>query len=394
LHARHWNDLADVGTSIRHRSACASLSWPTSPSIKPVEFLVSFASLSSFVFAIIQDPVRAIFMMVSAEDSLVSREGYVATSPWSERLNNPPRVPIPPPNLDFSQGQPSMTVKHSTSTDYDSNQFGNPAFLQAVINNGIVNLTHKMLDWKYANRREAQMVLPFLYVGPLSAAKDEKFVRETGFTFLMSVRSTPYGPVRTMDAVKMAAPYGIHSYNLDVDSPTDLIRKLPIAIKAINDHLEDKTNQSGLTASRTLHSASIEGKVFVFCETGNEKSAAFVAAYLMAVFNIDVVTAIQTVQSQRFSMCVDDSIKNALGTFETLLTAKRDVGRANRDLGGARYKENLPPQHHTNSAMPTRSKRTLDNFYNDEETMENHDSGPPQGYERRIGEAPFLDKEQ
>ena len=286
-----------------------------------------------------------------------------------------------------------MTVKHSTSMDYDSNQFGNPAFLQAIINNGNVTLTHKMLDWKYADRREAQMVLPFLYVGPLSAAKDEKFVRQTGFTFLISVRSTSSGPTRTMDAVKMAAPYGIHSYNLDIDSPTDLIRKFPVAIKAINDHLEDKTKRHAFDASDTLQSASIEGKIFVFCETGNEKSAAFVAAYLMAVFNFDIITAIQTVQSQRFSMCVDDSIKNALGTFEALLTAKRDVSRANKDFGGARYKETLPPQLRTDSAVPTRSKRTLDAFYNDDDTVENHDDEPTQGHERRMGEAPFLDKE-
>ena len=286
-----------------------------------------------------------------------------------------------------------MTVKHSTSMDYDSNQFGNPAFLQALINNGSVTITHKMLDWKYANRREAQMVLPFLYVGPLSAAKNEKFVREGGFTLLVSVRSTASGPARTMDAVKMAAPYAIQSYNLDVDSPTDLIRKFPLAIKAINDHLEDMTNKRPLQVSGTMQSVSIQGKVLVVCETGNERSAAFVAAYLMAVFSIDVITAIQTVQFQRFSMCVDDPIKNALGTFETLLNAKRDVGRANRRADGVRNEGNLPPQHDRVSTMPTRSKRSLDSFYSDDEATEGLDSVLTQGHQGRMGEAPFLDKE-
>jgi serine/threonine/tyrosine-interacting protein len=345
------------------------------------------------ILAAIRELARNVVEMVSAEDSASSHGGYVAASPWSERLNEPPRVPIPPPNLDFSQGQPSMIVKHSSSIDYDSDQFGNQAFLQALITNGSVTLTHKMLDWKYANRREAQMILPFLYIGPLSATKDEKFVRETGFTLLISVRNTASGPTRTMDAAKIAAPYGILSYNLDIDSSTDLIRKFPAAIKAINDHLEDSTNKNASHAHGPFDSVSIAGKVLVFCETGNERSAAFVAAYLIAVFDIDVITAIQTVQSQRFSMCMDDSTKNALGTFETLLSAKRDVERAKRHFTEENRKENSRPQNYQESAMPPRPKRTLDNVYNNDEGMEVHDGEVALGYERRMGEAPFHDKE-
>lgn len=289
-----------------------------------------------------------------------------------------------------------MTVMHSTSMDYGSSQFGNPAFLQALITNGSVTLTHQMLDWKYVNRREAQLVLPFLYIGPLSAAKDEKFVREGGFTLLVSVRSTASGPARTMDAVKMAALHGIQSYNIDVDSPTDLIRKFPLAIKAINDHLEYVTNRRSLHASGTIQPFSVQGKVLVICESGNERSAAFVAAYLMAVFSIDLITAIQTVQSQRFSVCIDDPIKNALGTFETLLSAKRDVGRANRRADGVRNEGSLPPQHDRVSTTPARSKRSLDSFCSDDGRMgttEAADSMLTQGQQGRMREAPFLDKE-
>jgi serine/threonine/tyrosine-interacting protein len=333
--------------------------------------------------------------MGSNVDSTASHGGYVAAYPRSERLNEPPRVQIPPPNLDFSKGEPSLTVKHSTSMDYESDQFGNPTFIQTLINNGSVTLTHRMLDWKYANRREAQMVLPFLYVGPLSAAKDQNFVSEKGFTFLMSVRSTASGPTRTMDAVKMAAQYGItDSYNLNIDSPTDIIRKFPAAIKAVNDHLEDKMTENALQGQNSL--SSIPGKVLVFCETGNERSAAFVAAYLMAVFSIDVITAIQTVQSQRFSMCVDDSIKTALGTFETLLSAKRDVCRANRYSSGGHPPENVRPHNHQEPATRNGSKRTLEEVYDEDEdeNMDIHDCQPSRENQGRMGAAPFQDVEE
>jgi serine/threonine/tyrosine-interacting protein len=332
--------------------------------------------------------------MVSAEDSSASHGAYIAAFPRTERLVEPPRISIPPPNLDFSQGEPSIVVRHSNSMDYDSNQFGNPAFLEALINDGNVTLTHKMLDWRYDKRREAQMVLPFLYIGPLAAAKNEKYVRETGFTFLISVRSTASGPTRVMDATRMAAQCGLLSYNLDIDSPTDLIRKFPAAIKSINDHLEDTANGNLFHKGEKLQAVPVRGKVLVFCETGNERSAAFVSAYLMAVFNIDVVTAVQTVQSQRFSVSIDDSTKNALGTFGTLLSAKRDVGRANRHSNQALIKGNAWSQTHMSSALPARSKRPLDSVYDDDDNLQPHDRQSGQEQQGRMQAAPFQDVEE
>jgi serine/threonine/tyrosine-interacting protein len=287
-----------------------------------------------------------------------------------------------------------MVVKYSNSMDYDSNQFGNAAFLEALINDGSVTLTHKMLDWKYDKRREAQMVLPFLYIGPLAAAKNEKYVRETGFTFLISVRSTASGPTRAMDATRMAAQWGLLSYNLDIDSPTDLIRKFPAAIKSINDHIEDTANGTLFHESGNLQPVLIRGKVLVFCETGNERSAAFVSAYIMAVFNIDVVTAVQTVQSQRFSISLDDSTKNALGTFGTLLSAQRDVGRANRHSNQDLLRGHAWPQTHMSTAVPARSKRPLDSVYDDDDSMESHDRQPSQEQKGRMQAAPFQDVDE
>lgn len=326
--------------------------------------------------------------MVSAAESSTSH-GCLAAYPWSERLNEGPGVRIPLPNLDYSNGQPSMTVKHSTSMDYDCNQFGNPAFLNALITNGSVTLTHTMLDWKYEHRRQAQMVLPFLYLGPLSAAKDKKFVSETGFTLLMSIRSMASGPAHAIDAAKMTVHHhGVRAYNLDVDWPTYLIRIFPAGIKVINDHLEDTTNAHEFSVHENFRSGSIRGKVLIFCETGNDRSAAFVTAYLMAVFNVDVVTAIQIVQSQRFSICFDEPTRSALATFETLLAAKRDVGRANRTLNGDQRTRNLQPEAHQQFANPAPPKRTLGNVYDDEDEMETHGG---ERHQRRMAEAPFYD---
>lgn len=69
------------------------------------------------------------------------------------------------------------------------------------------------------------------------------------------------------------------------------------------------------------------GKVLVFCESGNERSAAVVAAYLMESHeDVDYIRAMQVCQSQRFCVNFDDTIKRLLQSFWDILRARRDVG--------------------------------------------------------------------
>jgi serine/threonine/tyrosine-interacting protein len=322
--------------------------------------------------------------MVLNPDTDTSRQGYVATHSWSVGGNGPPRVLIPPPNLDFSQDQGSMTIRYSAALDYDSCHFGSLPLPQLLASNGIVSLSHHMLDWTYARRREAQKILPFLYVGPLSTANDGNFVRDRGFTFLVAVRAAASGPARVMDASKIADKYGIQSYNLTVGSPSDLIRKVPAAIKAINDHLESTIEKGTVHGQVSFQRCAIQAKVLIFCETGNERAPALVAAYLMAVLNLDAITAIQTVQSQRFSMCLGESLTNALTTFETVLKAQRDVSRANQSTSGNRE----GPQF----TMLAKVKRNLDSVYDeDDEKGQGRDWDEQGQHFRRVGEAPFQD---
>ena len=45
-----------------------------------------------------------------------------------------------------------------------------------------------MVDWKYESRHHAQHVLPYLFLGPITAARDAKFLRDEGITMLLAVR--------------------------------------------------------------------------------------------------------------------------------------------------------------------------------------------------------------
>jgi hypothetical protein len=69
-------------------------------------------------------------------------------------------------------------------------------------------------------------------------------------------------------------------------------------------------------------------KVLVFCESGNERSAAVVIAYIMVMLNLDAVRATYAVQQHRFCVSIEDPMKRILAAFESILLAKRDVESA------------------------------------------------------------------
>jgi len=45
-----------------------------------------------------------------------------------------------------------------------------------------------LTDWKYEARREAQAVLPFLYLGPNAVTRDVTFLQQAGITSILTVR--------------------------------------------------------------------------------------------------------------------------------------------------------------------------------------------------------------
>jgi hypothetical protein len=67
------------------------------------------------------------------------------------------------------------------------------------------------------------------------------------------------------------------------------------------------------------------GKVLITCETGNDRSAAIAAAYIMAVFGKDMVTAVQFITVQRFCCSFDEDVKRKLQSWEDILRARSQI---------------------------------------------------------------------
>jgi serine/threonine/tyrosine-interacting protein len=181
-------------------------------------------------------------------------------------------------------------------------------------------------DWKYEWRRTAQPILTFLHLGPSSAAKDIEYLRREGITMLLVVRDTATARVSLLSGDKMAKELGIESRAVDVAGNPELIAAFPRAIKTINDHLIAVYRHNAARGTiRPDFLPVTPGRVMVFCESGNERSAVVVAAYLMFMYKLNLIEAIQYVQSQRFCVAFDDGLKNLLQSYNDLLDAQRSV---------------------------------------------------------------------
>lgn len=187
-------------------------------------------------------------------------------------------------------------------------------------------------NWKYEFRREAQLILPFLYLGPYVAARDIKFLRHEGITMLLAIRDTMSAQAHQLSGDRFAKELGIASATIDVSDSQELIAAFPRAIKTINEHLLSVYREQSLMCrdgSIIINKSTFKrGIVLVFCESGNERSACVVAAYIMAVYGVDLITAIQFVQSQRFCLALDDPMKGLLLSFQDILEAKRAIHSA------------------------------------------------------------------
>ncbi|KAJ5806629.1 uncharacterized protein N7503_004231 [Penicillium pulvis] len=183
-------------------------------------------------------------------------------------------------------------------------------------------------QWNYEMRREAQPILPFLYLGPSSCLRPREYLRNQGFTLLLGIRNTLSAQARLVSGDKAAAELGILAGTIDVLDNQELISAFPRAIRRINDHL------AGLDMPASINSSTdstIKKKVLVFCETGNERSAGVVIAYVMAMLNHDYMSATHLIQQHRFCVSIEEPLKRILHAFDSILAAKRDVERAKRN---------------------------------------------------------------
>lgn len=227
---------------------------------------------------------------------------------YAYRVPTPPRIVVPPPTLN-SEALPDISLGASSLLPNPGDAYKN-----------LVS-TNPVFDWAYERRRDAQWVLPYLYLGPMTAAKDEAWLHKEGITMVLGIRQRYEFSFRLMDGtLRRAQEAGVEARTVDLANNQDLIHSFPECTALINSHL-----------SHVYSSTGHFGKVLVFCESGNERSAGVIAAYLMETHdNVDYIKAMQLCQTQRFCVNFDDAMKRLLQGYWDILCAKRAVAANDR----------------------------------------------------------------
>jgi serine/threonine/tyrosine-interacting protein len=113
-------------------------------------------------------------------------------------------------------------------------------------------------EWRYESRRLAQQIYPHLWLGPRNVAKDEKFLQDNNVKLVLAI-TTP----QAWQIMKSRYADKNEYQGLPVSNYMELVKSFPLAKQLI-----DQTRDSG-------------GSTLLYCETGNEKSAAVAVAYVM-----------------------------------------------------------------------------------------------------------------
>ncbi|KAJ5771312.1 uncharacterized protein N7511_003363 [Penicillium nucicola] len=278
--------------------------------------------------------------------SQMDQSHYVRTQEYTSTPRYPQHTSSPA--LDSFYGlrgleETDTVIVDSKQLDRSTHEFAEGEFVPVDffnrVNLGGFTRRFNALQWSYEMRRQAQSVLPFLSLGPSACLRDFDYIRREGFTLLLAIRNKHSAQARLVSGDKAAAEVGIMADTIDVLDNQELISAFPRAIRRINDHLAGMDTDPTSVAQDDHH----KRKVLVFCESGNERSAGVVIAYIMVMLNFDVNEAVHMIQQRRFCSSIEDPMRRILDAFDSILSAKRDVEKSKHSVAPRAAATLAPP---------------------------------------------------
>ena len=310
----------------------------------------------------------------------------IRAGPYSYRAPSPPFIHVP-----IARGWPGEDLDLMPSFEHVDPTQLTSADLAIITRQAAQVARNRATSWTYEQRREAQPILDFLYLGPTSVIRDHAFLAGEGITMVLVARDARNAGSRILSLERARDALGLAPCVLDIAGTQGMVRAFPEAVRRINDHLlavyhaqARERNQQGQL--RMGGEAEFRrGKVLVACESGNDRSAGIVAAYIMAMFGKTMVPTIQFTSLQRFCCSFDEEVKRTLQTWEDILKARHAVGL---DRG---------PAGQNGASVPGRAKRGVDDMMDVDEDAATgcSQSWPADDLERftdRASFAPFMDR--
>mmetsp|Transcript_16898 Transcript_16898/g.36365 ORF Transcript_16898/g.36365 Transcript_16898/m.36365 type:complete len:211 (-) Transcript_16898:26-658(-) len=152
-------------------------------------------------------------------------------------------------------------------------------------------------DWTYPKKREAQEIIPGLWLGPFGAARNQEFLKRAAITDALVVR----GPEEAR-IIAPKYPEFIHYEVLECqDNPFENIIRFFPSVKKLLDEVIGRG-----------------GRILVHGNAGLSRSAAFVVAYVMERFNLTSDQAHHYVLQRRHCISINEGFRNQIREYEML----------------------------------------------------------------------------
>jgi len=162
---------------------------------------------------------------------------------------------------------------------------------------GVPGLLQPDTDWTYTKKREAQEIVPGLWLGPFGAARDQDFLKRANITDALVVRAPEEARI-----IAPKYPEFIHYEILECrDNPFENIIRFFPAVKKLLD----------IVLARG-------GRILIHGNAGMSRSAAFVVAYIMETFNLSSDLAHHYVLTRRHCISVNEGFRNQIREYEML----------------------------------------------------------------------------
>lgn len=304
---------------------------------------------------------------------------YEANQPYNhDAAFQTPNTILEPAEVDSENGTLLLNYR---PFNLNVSTYGDAALLRAIAAIPIQQASYaaNKYNWTYKSRHSAQPILPFLYLGPASVARDATFISNIGITMVISVRSASSTKTQPkwLDPSRFPACAGLQTATFDVDNPFDVITRIRPIIESLTNHLAARTESRSFSRIE-----DVRGKILVICESGNERSPALVAAYLMLLYGITWHQSLNLIHTHRFSVCLNSGMNEMLKTWQDVLQAEFDVAPVIQS--SVSLSNNLKTV-----ALPKRAtKRSIDDAYDPDDTMtDEHETAI------RPGIAPFMDSD-
>ena len=304
------------------------------------------------------------------------------SAPYTRRPPSPPQLHVPVLYQARKTGNGAQFVLAPSYENVDPSQLTTEDLAIITRNETKLVAPNMAGNWLYEQRRQAQRILDFLYIGPNAVVRDLAFLEREAVTMIIVARDSRLAGRNLLSVDNATRALGIVGRYVDVGSPQELIHGFPKNIRDINDHLVSVYHKNSRDENgRVLldPSSVVRGKVLVTCESGNELSPAIVAAYIMSVFGQDMASALQFISVQRFCVCFDEGMKRLLLSWEDILRARALVAKSRTPVSGQ-------------LATASKGKRGLDQLRDEQEGVDS--SGDAMDCDRFHGRdafVPFVD---